>query len=481
MKVTIDENYNDKTLLKDWHPKVKKNFAALKNGLETGVINSSQIPDKGVTTAKIADYSVGTAQIAQGAINNTRILNGAVNARTIEDGCITGAKIADNTIDTNHIADGLITGNKISDTAVTGKHIADKSITGKNIADHTLDLDKFYSDIIPVIKNGFLAESDTKRSFDDVDNDGAWYRVLNPVSNVPDTTKNEEGWIHYACCNIRFDIDYRLQMAVNVASNKMFVRNKQPDAGWSTWTNVADIMSDGIITKSKLSQEILEWITALIDAVRVDNEVIDALRSEIALKADISDVGHPYNLTTQNKSSIVSAINEVNSKADSGSSPLSPYPWLDISGYIEYEDDNKCSTAVLKSSPNLSKFYMLYNSDTNHQIGSFSYDSKIWPVKDPQWVSTNSQWDTPQTIEPYKLCLIKFSLTTAEVTPVYTAIAPYSVATKHLDDQSVNSDKLNIDLYNTMLTMESRISALEQAAASRGKLDTTTLENFTLE
>lgn len=78
MKITINENYDDSTLLSDWYPIVKQNFKNLKTGLESGVITSSQIPDGGITSGKLANGSVTAGKLADSAVTSSKLADGAV-------------------------------------------------------------------------------------------------------------------------------------------------------------------------------------------------------------------------------------------------------------------------------------------------------------------------------------------------------------------------------------------------------------------
>lgn len=105
-------------------------------------IQTSNIPDSGVTSAKIASSAISASKIGSGAVTEPKIGGSAVTTTKIATGAVTTTKIADNAVTDAKIANGAVTDAKIA--SVSGTKVYDDSIQAQKLQLRRFTLDKDY-------------------------------------------------------------------------------------------------------------------------------------------------------------------------------------------------------------------------------------------------------------------------------------------------------------------------------------------------
>lgn len=105
-------------------------------------IQTSNIPDSGVTSAKIAPSAISASKIGSGAVTEVKIGGSAVTTTKIAPGAVTETKIANNAVTEAKIASGAVTDAKID--SVNGTKIYTDSIQAQKLQLRRFTLDKDY-------------------------------------------------------------------------------------------------------------------------------------------------------------------------------------------------------------------------------------------------------------------------------------------------------------------------------------------------
>lgn len=128
-------------------------------------IQTSNIPDSGVTSAKIASSAISASKIGSGAVTEAKIGGSAVTAPKIATGAVTPTKIADYAVTETKIASEAVTDAKIA--SVSGTKVRDDSIQVQKLqlrrfsfdkSDTQLTWSQLYARLHDIFKNGQVLE-----------------------------------------------------------------------------------------------------------------------------------------------------------------------------------------------------------------------------------------------------------------------------------------------------------------------------------
>lgn len=128
-------------------------------------IQTSNIPDSGVTASKIAPSAVTANKIDSGAVTEAKLSSNSVTSAKIASSAVTSTKLATNAVSETKIANGAVTDAKIA--SVSGTKVRDDSIEVQKLhlrrfsfdkSDTQLTYNQLYARLHDIFKNGQVLE-----------------------------------------------------------------------------------------------------------------------------------------------------------------------------------------------------------------------------------------------------------------------------------------------------------------------------------
>lgn len=176
-------------------------------------VQQNHIGDKAVGTSQLADYGVTAVKLAQNAVSSAKIYPAAVQTSHLRDGSVTKAKLEQS------LKEQLDT---------FSEHIETPS---QEIADGSVTWDKLSQNLQPFIRN-YMNEQETysycQNNFSNATAQALVFAFNSSYGSFtdapPDTEAVSNGNIKFVMLTLRLTASTRLQIAINIASMKRYLR-----------------------------------------------------------------------------------------------------------------------------------------------------------------------------------------------------------------------------------------------------------------
>lgn len=306
-------NFNEKTLLKDWWKIIKENLITIgtnheKHRTEESLdhpaksVKQTHIADGAVGNKQLANRSVTTDKLAQNSVISDRIAENSVSTSKLTSNCVTSAKIFPGAVLANHIKDGVITEKKL-DADLQNRinsfldEIADGSITWDKLNGQTQSLVRNYLDDLETYNycaNNFTQAAPDAMLLSFSSKYGAF------IGSPPDTSKTSDGYIKYIMMSIKAGTD-TLQIAVNVASRRRYIRTFEP-GNIKVWQNMnANHPSTVVIGTTDVFADGVDYVCSGTNDEQVINNAVNDLSyngGKIILREGTYNISSPIMMDT---------------------------------------------------------------------------------------------------------------------------------------------------------------------------------------